>query len=145
MSMTATARCPAGGLRTEVDVNGRHRLVTDEPERLGGTDLGPAPHELLAAMVASCVATMIALYARSRDWELGEVCVGVVYDPDSNPRVVDLQVHLPDGLSADQVRRLRGVADTCPAKRALEGEFSFEERFVCAGAAAESDPSPCAA
>jgi putative redox protein len=130
MSMTATARCLEGGLRSEVDVNGRHRLVTDEPVPLGGTDLGPAPHELLAAMVASCVATMIAMYAQARDWQLGEVRVEAVYESDSTPRHVDLQIYLPDGLSSDQLRRLRRVAETCPAKRALEGEFTVEERFV---------------
>lgn len=135
MTMTATARCLEGGLRSDVDINGRHELVTDEPARLGGTDQGPAPHELLPAMVASCVATMIALYAQTRNWGLGEVRVEAVYDPDSTPRHVDLEIYLPDGLSDDQVSRLRRVADSCPAKRALEGAFAFDEQFVVAGAA----------
>lgn len=66
MPMTATAHAIDGGLRHEVDVNGRHTIITDEPERLGGTDLGPAPHELLVAMLASCVCTMIYFYTRNR-------------------------------------------------------------------------------
>ena len=52
MSMTATARPIDGTLRHEVEVNGRHTIITDEPTRLGGTDAGPAPHELLPAMLA---------------------------------------------------------------------------------------------
>jgi putative redox protein len=130
MSMTATARPVDGGLRQEVDVNGRHVIVTDESESLGGTDEGPAPHELLPAMLASRVSTMIALYARGRNWELGEVRVEVVYDSDSIPRHVDLRVYLPEGLTSDQVRRLRKVADTCPASRSLEAGFTFDERLV---------------
>ena len=51
MSFTASARPVNGSLRHEIDVNGRHTIVTDEPEGLGGTDTGPAPHELLPAMV----------------------------------------------------------------------------------------------
>ena len=47
MSFTATARRTGTGLRHEIDVNGRHTIVTDEPESLGGTDTAPAPHELL--------------------------------------------------------------------------------------------------
>ena len=35
MSFTATATRVGEGLRHEVDVNGRHAIVTDEPERLG--------------------------------------------------------------------------------------------------------------
>ena len=39
--MTATAHSVDGALRHEIDVNGRHIIVTDEPQRLGGTDEGP--------------------------------------------------------------------------------------------------------
>jgi putative redox protein len=135
MGMTAVARSIDGGLRTEVDVNGRHVLVTDEPERLGGTDEGPAPHELLAAMVASCVSTMIMLYARTRDWALGDVRVEVAYDTDSVPRHVTVHVYLPDGLTPDQIKRLRKVADTCPAKRSLEAGFTFDQHLIVGGRA----------
>lgn len=133
MSMTAIARSVDGGLRHEVDVNGRHLIITDEPERLGGTDEGPAPHELLPAMLASCVSTMIVLYAQQRDWQLEDVQVDVEYDPDVTPRHVRLRVHLPATLSSDQLRRLRRVAETCPARRALEAGFTFDERFATGG------------
>jgi putative redox protein len=138
MTMTAIARSVDGGPRQEVDVNGRHVIVTDEPTHLGGTDAGPAPHELLAAMLASCAATMITLYAQQRDWNLGPVAVEVQYDPESTPRHVDLHIQLPAGLTPDQVRRLRRVADRCPAKRALEAGFTFDEHTTLA----EGTPSP---
>jgi putative redox protein len=132
MGMTATARRVGNTLKHEVDVNGRHVIVTDEPEGLGGTDEGPAPHELLAAMVASCVATMIAMYAQNRGWDVGETAVDVDYDTDSVPHRVTVDLHLPDDLTADQQRRLERVAETCPARRALEAGFTFEERIVTA-------------
>jgi putative redox protein len=130
MSMTATARRIGNGLKHEVDVNGRHTILTDEPERLGGTDQAPAPHELLAAALASCVATMIAMYAQNRGWEIGETAVEVDYDPDSMPRRFAVDVHLPDGLTSDQRRRLERVAATCPVRRALEAGFTFQERIL---------------
>jgi putative redox protein len=126
---TASARSVGGTLRHDVDVNGRHTITTDEPERLGGTDEGPAPHELMAAMLASCASTMIVLYAQRRDWRLGDVRVDVRYDADVTPRRVEVDVHLPDGLTPDQIERLRRVADTCPARRALEAGFTFEDRL----------------
>ena len=130
MGMTATARRVGNTLKHEVNVNGRHVVVTDEPERLGGTDEGPAPHELLAAMVASCVATMIAMYAQNRGWDVGETAVEVNYDTDSVPHRVTVDIHLPDDLTADQRRRLERVAETCPARRALEAGFAFAERIL---------------
>src|ERR1035437_7487536 len=114
MSMTATARPTGEGLEHEVDVNGRHTILTDEPERLGGSDRGPAPHELLAATLASCVATMIAMYAQNRGWDIGETAVKVAYDPDSIPRRLIVELHLPSDLASEQRRRLERVAQTCP-------------------------------
>ncbi len=135
MTMTATARV-AHGLRTEIDVNGRHTLITDEPCELGGTDTAPAPHELLPAALASCVSTMIARYAQRKHCELGEIQVDVDYDYQSEPRRFDVTIHLPDGLTDDQVARLKRVADTCPVRRALEGAVTFDERIAIGAPAA---------
>ena|SRR4249919_2583033 len=134
MTMTATTH-RIGKLRHCVDVNGRHTIVTDEPLTLGGTDEGPAPHELLPAALASCIATMIALYADRHGLEIGDARVEVEYDTELTPRHVDIEVHLPDSLSAEQVRRLERVADTCPLRRALEAGFEFEERVIPISAA----------
>jgi putative redox protein len=130
MSYTATARSIDGTLRHEIDVNRRHTITTDEPENLGGTNTAPTPHELLAATLASCVSTMIVLYAQRRDWDLGDVRVDVDYDADTTPRRVEVTIHLPDGLTPDQTKRLERVADTCPVRRALEAGFTFDERLV---------------
>ncbi len=138
MSFTASARRVGDTLRHEVDVNGRHVLITDEPSSLGGTDEGPAPHELLPATLASCISTMIALYARNKGWELRELSVDVEYDTEAIPRRFSVTVNLPDGLAPSQIERLRRVADTCPVRRALEAGFAFDERIEIAPALARS-------
>jgi len=43
---------------------------------------------------------------------------------------IAVTIQLPEGLTADQVKRLRRVADTCPARRALEAGFAFEEEII---------------
>ncbi len=86
MSLTATARSIPGSLRQEVLIDGRHRIITDEPHRLGGDDGGPAPHELFPAALAACVSTTLVMYARTKSWDLGELAVDVDYDHKSSPR-----------------------------------------------------------
>jgi len=130
MSMTASAAPADDRLRHEIDVNGRHTTFTDEPERLGGADSAPAPHELLPAMLASCASTMVALYARRHGWQVEGLRVDVDYDPESTPRRVAIDLHLPASLTAEQAERLRRVADTCPVRRAFEAGFEFDERVV---------------
>ena len=130
MPMTASARRVDGTPQHTIDVNRRHIIATDLPERLGGTDSAPSPHELLAAMLASCVSTMIDIYARARHWDLPDVSVAVVYDPSVTPRHVEVTLNLPEGLTADQIAGLRRVADTCPVKRALEAGFTFTQEVA---------------
>ncbi len=129
MSFTASAKPLAGTLRHEIDVNSRHTIATDEPRTLGGTDTAPAPHELLAAMVASCVSTMVALYALRHGWEVEGMRVDVDYDAETTPRRLAVHLHLPKWLTREQVDRLRRVADTCPVRRAFEAGFEFEEQI----------------
>jgi putative redox protein len=138
MSFIASARRIDDTLRHEVDVNGRHTIITDEPTSLGGTDTGPAPHELLPATLASCIATMMSMYAQRRGWQLEGLSVQVEYDHDSVPRHFDVVVDLPDGLAPEQVERLRHVADSCPVRRAMEAGFTFDEQIRTA-------PNPTAA
>ena len=113
MSLTASASSHGDTLRHDVLIDGRHRLVTDEPERLGGSDTGPAPHELLPAALAACIATTIRTYARTKHWELREIRVDVVYDNKATPRRFDVDIRLPAGLSAEQTKRLLRVAEAC--------------------------------
>ena len=86
MSLIATARSVPGTLQQDVLIDGRHRLTTDEPERLGGDGTGPAPHELFPAALAACVSTTLVMYARTKEWDLGEVTVHVDYDHRATPR-----------------------------------------------------------
>lgn len=130
MSLTASAHSSGDTLRHDVLVDGRHCLVTDEPERLGGTDAGPAPHELLPAALAACIATTVRRYARTKQWDLGELTVDVVYDHKATPRHFDVAIHLPAGLTREQTRRLLRVAEACPVRRAIEAGMTFDEHLA---------------
>lgn len=137
MGLTATSRSIAGTLRQDVVVDGRFRLVTDEPHALGGGDSAPAPHELLPAALAACVSTTLLMYARTKEWELGAVAVEVDYDHTSTPRCCDVEIRIEHPLTAAQLARLERVAATCPVRRALEGGIICRERIE-PGAAVEA-------
>jgi putative redox protein len=127
MSLFATARSIPGTLRQEVLIDGQHRLITDEPERLGGEGSAPAPHELFPAALAACVSTTLVMYAQTKGWDLGEVSVAVDYDHCSTPRRFRIDVELTGDLDEGQLERLRRVASSCPLRRAIEAGIEFEE------------------
>ncbi|HET8742296.1 MAG TPA: OsmC family protein [Gaiella sp.] len=130
MSLAATARSIPDTLRQDVVVDGRHRLVTDEPERLGGDGSAPAPHELLPAALASCVSTSLVMYARTAGWELGEVSVDVDYEHRVTPRRFRVTIRVGGDVDDAQLARLERVARACPVRRALQEGAVFEETLV---------------
>jgi putative redox protein len=129
MSLTATARSIPGTLRQEVVIDGRHRLITDEPQRLGGDGAGPAPHELFPAALAACVSTTLVMYARTKGWQLGEATVDVDYDHRSTPRRIQITIRLSGSLTDSQLERLEKVAAACPLRRSIETGIEFVEHI----------------
>ncbi len=133
MSLTATAHSITGTLRQEVVIDGKHRLITDEPEAVGGEGSAPAPHELLPAALAACVSTTLVMYARRKGWDLGEITVDVDYDHRSTPRRCTIAIRLDGDLDREQLERLEAVAAACPVRRSLETGFEITESLTGAG------------
>lgn len=128
--MQATARRTDGTFKHTVQVRD-HQLLVDESTDSGGTDAGPDPQELLAVSLASCTAITMEMYAVRKGWDVGPIEVDVEYSPAERgtPTKFDMVLRLPDGLSEEQVERLRVIAAKCPVHRTLDGEVMFNERI----------------
>jgi putative redox protein len=117
-------RTPAGGLKTEVSVNG-HSFVADEPVALGGTDEGPTPLDYLAAAVGSCTAMTVRMYANRKGWPLDDVRVKMRHGhvagaaPSASYRL-EKSIELDGALTDEQRARLLDIAERCPVKLAVE-------------------------
>lgn len=111
------------GFAHDVEIEGGHTIVVDEPTAAGGTDTGPSPTRLVAAGLASCVAVTMEMYAERKGWDLGalEVDVDVDYD-GAAPSAFGITLHLPGDLSEEQKDRLRTIAGKCPVHKALSHE-----------------------
>jgi len=113
-----------GGYVHDVEIEGGHTIVVDEPAIVeGGTDAGPSPTRLVAAGLAGCIAVTIEMYAARKGWDVGavEVDVDVEYE-DFSPLSFAVTLRLPAGLSEEQRLRLLAVAAKCPVHKLLAGE-----------------------
>jgi putative redox protein len=123
-------RVGSGGLKHHVEV-GAHKLTSDEPASLGGTDAGPSPQDLLAASLASCSAITMEMYAKRKGWDVGDVIVEVDYEPAQrgSPTKFQMSVRLPKELPEEQRDKLMQIVAKCPVHRTLEGEVMFDEKL----------------
>lgn len=111
------------GYSNQIEVDGEHGLLVDEPADRGGTDTGPRPTRLLAASLAGCIAITVEMYARRKGWEIGEIEVDVEMEYDGHvPSRFAVGLKLPAELSEDQRRRLLTIATHCPVHKVLAGE-----------------------
>lgn len=122
-----------GGFTHDVEIEGGHSLVIDEPAESGGDDAGPTPVRTLGAALASCTAITVEMYAERKGWDVGslEVEVEITYEGPA-PRAFDVTLRCPGELDDDQLERLLRVAGKCPVHRALSHEttVTISDRIV---------------
>jgi putative redox protein len=97
-----------GEFRVDITAGAFH-LRVDEPERVGGSDTGPQPTDLLLASVASCVALSVAFSARKRGIELSRIDVTVGGDYEG-PRFRAISVTVSTDAPADAIDGLMAAA-----------------------------------
>ena len=122
------------GYTTEI-MAGRHGIIADESEQLGGNDFGPSPYELLSSSLGACTAMTLQMYARRKEWDLKEVKVHLSYDkdyledcescekPESKIDHFDRVIELTGNLTEEQKSRLLEIAEKCPVHKTLHKEI----------------------
>lgn len=123
--------------RTEIRA-GKHALVADEPESVGGGDAGPTPYDYLLAGLGSCTGMTLRMYADRKDWPLEEATVHLSHEKvhaedcdhceTKEGRVdhIKREIELAGDLTADQRQRLLEIANKCPVHRTLHSEIDVE-------------------
>ncbi len=127
--MRAVAR-RRSGYTHDVEIEGGHSLVIDEPQDSGGADQGPSPTRVLAASLAACTAITVEMYAEHKGWDVGELeaVVEMEYGRPSQPKSFAVTLRVPEsaGLSEEQLDRIKLIAGKCPVHRALSRETPVE-------------------
>lgn len=122
MRVTASRR-GSDSFAHDVEIEGGHSIVIDEPAAVGGTDLGPKPTLLLASSLAGCTAITMELYAARKGWDLGEVVVDVDVEYDKAvPTSFAISIRLSGELDEEQLGRVLTIAGKCPVHKVIAGE-----------------------
>lgn len=138
MNARAVVTEAAGGRYVNHVEIGRHRMLVDEPVRVGGFDAGPAPFELLAAALGACTSMTLRMYAERKHLPLRRVTVQVAHDRvradteggssvhvDRFTRVIGVDGDLDDAQRESLLR----IANRCPVHLALERSSQIVTRI----------------
>jgi uncharacterized OsmC-like protein/alpha-beta hydrolase superfamily lysophospholipase len=134
--------------------SGKHRLIADEPESVGGLNSGPNPYDFLAIALATCTAMTLRMYAERKKLRLGRISVAVSHEKtdaahcedcgaaaegregriDRFARVISVEGEIDAGLRGKLVE----IAGKCPVHRTLEAGSAVVTKVV--PGMAETDP-----
>jgi putative redox protein len=127
------ARLGEDGFTTEITA-GKHHLIADEPESVGGDDHGPSPYGYLLAALGTCTAMTLRMYADHKKIDLQEVKVKLTHNKvhqidgekseDSKGKIdqITRDIKITGELNEDQRKRLIEIADRCPVHKTLEAK-----------------------
>ncbi len=116
----------------------KHSLLADEPESVGGDNLGASPYELLNAGLAACTAMTLKMYAERKKWDLKEVYVylshGKKHKDDMGNSVhldhIEKKLKLEGNLDETQKNRLKEIASKCPVHKTLLSNVNIETELL---------------
>jgi len=121
--------------------SGKHRLLADEPDSVGGLDSGPSPYDYLSVALGTCTAMTLRMYVDRKKLDLGRVSVAVYHGKvpaqhcedcgevaqsregriDHFERVISV-----DGEIDPELRdKLVEIAGKCPVHRTLEASSAI--------------------
>lgn len=108
-------------------------LPTAAPVDNQGDGSSFSPTDLVAAALASCMVTTLAIVAERDGIDLSGVSFRVEKHMAGDPRRIaglPVEIHLPADLPAAERAKLERAAHTCPVHRSLLPEIDKEVRFV---------------
>lgn len=115
--------------------NGRHTIIADEPEDLGGTDKGMDPADLVLAGLAECKVVTVRAKANKLGIDLGEIRATLSIETGkgegrnlaSSVKVdLDWDVETSEEIT-DKILR---AASRCYVHRLLQGSFDISTNKV---------------
>ena len=108
-----------------------NKIIADEPEAVGGKNLGLNPMELLLAALAACTSATVRMYVDRKGWDLKEINVDLEIIPDTvNERSqINRKIELIGDLDHEQRKRILLIATKCPVHKVLTGSIYVDSEL----------------
>lgn len=107
-------------------------LMTDAPIDNNGDGAYFSPTDLAATSLASCMLTVMGIYADQNNLELGEINCDLQKEMAANPRrinAITIDFKWETNLPENEIQKLKNIALNCPVAKSLHPEIEQNVTF----------------
>jgi putative redox protein len=107
-------------------------IIMDEPNDIGGRDLGPDPHSLMLASLAGCTLSTLRMYIDRKEWTIPEItiCMNLILHNDEVfSTEIKREIQFSNAISEEQKQRLLVIANKCPISKILENKITINTKI----------------
>jgi putative redox protein len=100
-------------------------FLMDEPENVGGKDLGMDPFSTLLASLAGCTLSTLRMYIDRKGWDIPEINISINLFQENDLELtttINRTISFPNTIEEDIKNRLLIIADKCPISKLLKGK-----------------------
>lgn len=100
-------------------------LLMDEPELVGGQNIGPDPFSTFLASLAGCTLSTLRMYINRKGWDIPEIFISLNLTQTTEGDLVTTisrDISFSSTVSADIKERLLVIADKCPVSKILKNQ-----------------------
>ncbi len=106
--------------------------MTDAPLDNNGDGAYFSPTDLAATSLASCMFTVMGIYADQNNLELGEINCDLQKEMAANPRrikSITVDINWKTNLPEKEIQKLKNIALNCPVSKSLHPEIEQKLNF----------------
>ena len=106
---------------------GDHLIMTDQPEKNGGSNSAPAPYDLFLASIATCAGFYVQSYCENKNIDPSgiEITMHVTRDEKQAINGFVTTIHVPEEIPEKIHGALKKVAAQCAVKKTIMNNPQF--------------------
>ena len=118
--------------RTEITSASGNIVIADEPQEVGGKNLGFSPSELLASSLASCTLITLRMYINRKQWDVSEINIKIDLEKDAeqNISLFTRKIEIIGEIDEEQRQRLYLIAEKCPIHKILTNTIKIQTTLI---------------
>jgi len=97
-----------------------HAFVADEPQNLGGQNLGPTPFHYLRVALGTCTLITLRMYIGRKKWQISPLKLTVEYSEGETGGMFKRSIYVTDDVTDEQAAKLIEIGNKCPVHKLLE-------------------------